>query len=97
MDGSTDQSNADNILLLVLWCDQNGDDEKIHTRMSLLCMHKPQDVTAEGMFRSFQYRLQCLSILSVTKETCSKLVGIATDGAAANVAGGGLKGLWKGN
>lgn len=27
------------------------------------------------------------------KEACSKLVGVATDGAAVNVAGNGLKGL----
>ena len=92
MDGSTDQSSADNILLLVLRCDQNGDDEKMHTKMSFMCVHKPQDVTAEGMFQLIQYGLQCLGIRSVTKETC-KLVGIATDGAAVNVAGGVLRGL----
>ena len=34
IDGSTDQSNADNILLLALWCNQNGDDDKMHGRMS---------------------------------------------------------------
>ena len=66
MDGSTDQSNADNELLLVLWCDPNGKDEKVHTR---------------------------ISIQSLMKEACKKLVGIATDRAAANVAGNGLKGL----
>ena len=32
----------------------------------------------------------------MTKNACSKLVGIATDGAAANVAGNGLKGLVEG-
>ena len=61
--------------------------------MSFLCVHMPQDVTAERMFQSLQYGLQCLGIQSVTKETCSKLVGFATDGATANVAGPGLKGL----
>ena len=35
MDGSTDQSNAVNELLLVLWCDPDGVDEKIHTIMVL--------------------------------------------------------------
>ena len=76
MDGSTDQSNADNIFLLVLWYAQNGDDEKAYTRMSFLCVHKPKAVTAEGMFQSLQYGLQCLSIQLVTKEACSKLVGL---------------------
>lgn len=32
MDGSTDYSNADNELLLVLWCDPDGTDERIHTQ-----------------------------------------------------------------
>lgn len=95
MDGSTDQSNADNEILLVLWCDPDGVDEKIHTRMSYLSIHKPH-VTAEGLFQSLQHGLQCLGIQSVMKNTCSKLVGIATDGAAANVAGNGLKGLVEG-
>ncbi len=93
MDGSTDQRNTDNELLLVLWCDTNGADEKIHTRMSFLSVHKPQHVTAEGLLQSLQYGLQCLGIQSVKKDACSKLVGIATDGASANVAGNGLKGL----
>ena len=94
MDESTDQINAESILLLVLWYDHNGYDEKVHTRMSLLCVHKPQqNVTAEGMFQSLQYGLECIGIESVTEETSSKLVGIATDGAAANVASGGLNGL----
>ena len=93
MDGSTDQSNADNELLLVLWCDPDSKDEKIHTRISYLSIHKPHHVTAEGLFQSLEYGLKCLGIQSVTKEACSKLVGIATDGAAANVAGNGLKGL----
>ncbi len=93
MDGSTDQSNTDNELLLVLWCDPNGADEKIHTRMSVLSVHKPQHVTAQGLLQSLQYGLQCLGIQSVTKDACSKLVGIATDGAPVNVASNGLKGL----
>ena len=57
MDGSTDQSNANNELLLVLWCDLNGKDEKIHTRFSYLSIHKPQHVTAEGLFESLQHGL----------------------------------------
>ena len=34
-----------------------------------------------------------LGITSVTQETCSGLVGIATDGASSNIAGNGLHGL----
>ena len=38
MDGSTDHSNADNELLLVLLCDPDREYEKIHTRMSYLLL-----------------------------------------------------------
>ena len=93
MDGSTDHSNSDNELLLVLWCDPDSADEKIHTTIRYLSIHKPLHVTAAGLFESLQHGLQCIGIQSMTKEACSKLVGIATDGAAANVAGNGLKGL----
>ena len=93
MDGSTDCSNADNELLLVLWCDRDGEDERIHSRISYPSVHKPSHTTAEGLFQSLQYGLQCLGIQSVNKEECSKLVGIAIDGASANIAANGLKGL----
>ena len=93
MDGSTDSSNADNELLLVLWCDIDDEDERIHTRISYLSVHKPPHTTAAGLFQSLEYGLQCLGIQSVSKEECSKLVGLATDGASANIAANGLKGL----
>ena len=40
--------------------------------------------------------LQGLGIKEVSAETCLKLVGIGTDGAAANIAAVGLKGLVEG-
>ena len=43
---------------------------------------------------SLQHALQSLGIEAVSESQCKKLVGIATDGAAANVgSAGGLKGL----
>lgn len=33
MDGSTDVSNIDEEMFLVLWCDVDGNDEKVHSRM----------------------------------------------------------------
>ena len=68
MDGSTDSSNADNELLLVLWCDPDGEDERIHTRISYLSVYKPPHTTAEGLFQSLKYGLQCLGIDSVCEQ-----------------------------
>ena len=33
LDGSTDERNRDNELLLAVWYDPGGKDERIHTRM----------------------------------------------------------------
>ena len=55
MDGSTDQGNVENELLLVLWGDPEGKDEKIHTRISYLCILKPQHATAEGLLESLRH------------------------------------------
>jgi len=37
--------------------------------------------------------LKGLSILAISREYCAKLFGISTDGASANIANAGLKGL----
>ena len=37
--------------------------------------------------------MKCLGIPSLSRKTCSQLVGIVTDGASANIARGGLRGL----
>ena len=58
-----------------------------------MSIHKPECVTAKCLLQSLKHGLQCLGIQSVDKEACSRLVGIATDGAAANLARNGLKGL----
>lgn len=34
LDGSTDKGNCDNELVLAVWCDPDGKDERIHTKMS---------------------------------------------------------------
>ena len=33
LDGSTDTGNIDDEIFLVVWCDPDGSDEKVHTRM----------------------------------------------------------------
>ena len=95
MDGSTDKGNIDDELFLVLYCDTNGSDEKVHTQMSYFTVARPQAVTAEGLFECLQSGLGQLGIeaIDAAAEDCKRLVGIGTDGAAANIASGGLKGL----
>ena len=93
IDGSTDKGNNDNELLMVVWCDPNGTDEKVHTRIQFLNVDRPITVRAEGLLQSLKHGLQSLGIHDLSEAACKKLVGIGTDGASTNIAARGLKGL----
>ena len=93
LDGSTDKGNIDNEILLVVWCDPDGTDEKVHTRMDYFAVSRPQSVKADGLFQVLEEGLQRLGIKEVSADECKKLVGVGTDGAASNIAAAGLKGL----
>ena len=93
LDGSTDAGNIDNELLLVVWFDKDGVGEKVYTRTSYSCISRPVTATALGIFDVVQAAVQKLGFPAISGEQCTKLVGIGTDGAAANIAGAGLKGL----
>ena len=93
LDGSTDAGNIDNELLLVVWFDMDGVGEKVYTRTSYLCISRPSTATALGIYDVVQAAVQKLGIPAISGEQCTKLVGIGTDGAAANIACAGLKGL----
>ena len=49
LDGSIDTGNIDNEVLFVVWCDLDGCDEKVHTRMSYFKVARPKSVTGEGL------------------------------------------------
>ncbi len=93
LDGSTDKGNIDNEVCLVVWCNTNSSDEKIHTEMNYLTVCRPQSVTAEGLLSVLETILKHVGIDSLDSSKCHRLVGIRTDGASANIAARGLKGL----
>lgn len=93
MDGTCDNGNIDNKILLVIWCNTEASNEKVHTRMTYFIVTRPKDVTGTGLFQSLEASLQALRISAINAEESKKLVGIGTDGASSNVAAGGLKGL----
>ena len=96
LDGSTDAGNINNEVLMVVWFDPDGSDEKIHTRVDYLTVSRPRSVTAEGLFHVLEGGLQSLGIQEISAEECKKLVGVGTDGASSNIAAHGLKGLVEG-
>ena len=93
LDGSTDDGNVDKELVLVVWFDKNGGDEKLCTRTSHFKIMRPSTVNAQGLFDTLQEVLQNLGIQAIDSEKCTRLVGIGTDGASANITGGDLNGL----
>lgn len=92
LDGSTDCGNIENELFLVVR-DGAAADEKVCTKSSYFQVCKPSSVTAQGMLDMVQSVLKMLGMQEFDAITCSKLVGFGTDGASANIAGAGLKGL----
>ena len=93
LDGSTDAGNIDDEVFLIVWCDRNGSDQKVHTWKDYFSVVWPQAVMAQGLLKALESELQGLGIQEVTAEQCRRLVGIGTDGASANIAACGLKGL----
>ena len=74
---------------VVVWCETDGKDKRIHTKMGYFTVSRPQPATADGLFSLLKSTIQKLGIESITEATCKKLVGLATDRASANR----LKGL----
>ena len=71
LDGSTDKANIDNEVILVMWCDRDGTDEKVHTKMEYFTIVRPQSVTAEGLSRS--WRVRCGDLASTKYQlSCAK-------------------------
>ena len=95
MDGTTDIGVVDDEMFLAVWCEVDGSDERVHTRLSYFSLNRPKEVTAVGLLECLQTALGRLGISEVqmSPEHCHQLVGIGTDGATPNVAAGGLKGL----
>ena len=54
---------------------------------------RPHSVRAQGLLEALASGLHSLGIEEISAEHCKKLVGIGTDGASANIAACGLKGL----
>ena len=94
-DGSTDVGNIDEEVFVMLWCDADKKDEKVHTRMSFFAVARPETVTGSGLFDCMKRALARMGIVAINAKACRYLVGMGTDGASANVAAAGLKGLVK--
>ena len=94
LDGSTDSGNVNNELMVAMYFDREGADEKVCTKISYFRIGSPSSIVAQGLFDLLQEALQgILGITTICAEECSALVGVGNDGAAVSGAAAGLKGL----
>ena len=60
LDKFSDVANIDNEMILAVWCDINGEDEKVHTQMEYFTIVQPQFCIAEGPLKVLESALQRL-------------------------------------
>ena len=76
---------------MVVTCDTKSLDEMVPTRTDYLCLLRPSSTTASGLLECVNHALYNLGITEVSATQCNKLVGVGTDGAAANISKHGLR------
>uniref|UniRef100_A0A1X7UYF8 DUF4371 domain-containing protein n=1 Tax=Amphimedon queenslandica TaxID=400682 RepID=A0A1X7UYF8_AMPQE len=81
--------------MLIVCCDINCKDERIHSKISFLKVFKLDSVSGVGLLKVIEGSLQSLGIQGIDDTNCYKLVEVARDGASANIASVSLKGIVK--
>ena len=66
LDGSTEKGNIDNELILLVWCDINGNDEKVHTRSDCFTTVRVEKSIAIAILINKQHMSICLHTAQLT-------------------------------
>ena len=90
-DASVDAGNVELELFMILHFDAFSKDGAIHVRNSFFCIRHLSSSTGEGLFECLKAALEYVNV----DEWRTKMIGFGCDGASANMAEGGLKGLLK--
>jgi len=80
-------------MFLAVYCDTSASDEKVHSKMAYLTTDRPSSATGKGLFASLEKVLCDLGFPYLDSDASRKLIDVGTDGASANIAVRGLKGL----
>ena len=86
--GSTDSGNVDDELFTVQYFDSKIDDGTVHVRNQFLTVRQLKHGDSKGIFDSFKAAMSYGGIV----DWDTKLIGFGCDGAAVNIAAGGLRG-----
>ncbi len=90
-DASVDAGNIELELYLILYFDALTEDGIVHVRSKFFSARHLGSGTGEGLFESLKTAVEYMDV--VDRKT--KMIGFGCDGASANMADGGLKGLLK--
>ena len=88
-DATTDAGNVEVELYLALRFDPLSSDGKVHVRSTFLSTRYLKSGTGEGLYESFNRAMQHMEI----DDWNARTIGFGCDGASANIAEGGLKGI----
>ena len=88
-DATTDAGHVEVELYMVLHFDPSSTDRKVHVRNTFLCGRYLKNGTGEGLYESLERAMQYVEI----DDWKTKMIGFGCDGASANIAEGGLKGI----
>ena len=88
-DATTDAANVEVELYLALHFDPFSTDGKVHVRNTFFSARYLKSGTGEGFYESFERAMQYMEI----DDWKTKMIGFGCDGASANIAEGGLKGI----
>ena len=88
-DATTDAGNVEVELYLALHFDPFSTDGKVHVRNTFLSARYLKSGTGKGLYESFERAMQYMDI----DNWKTKMIGFGCDGASANIAEGGLRGI----
>ena len=86
--------NTEYELILAVYFDGNADDKKVHVRNPFFTVCKLVSGDAKGIIQSIEQGMHYMGN-RMGDNWAQKLIGFGTDGAAVNLAEGGLKGQLK--
>ncbi len=105
MDGSTDEGNIEQELVVVLSCKKDGAAEEMKSHTRFFSLATPEKADARGLVKCLSQSLSSLGIADILDQSSvlgaegkPVLVGGGTDGASVNVAQqNGMRGMMQGS
>ena len=91
MDGSTDQGNVEEEMIVILHSTKNTMAEEVNTYARFLCVQEARKADSDGLLECLGWALIQLEVTNVLDKSSvlqgkSILIGVGTDGTSVNVS-----------